>query len=265
MPQMTKYRPGVPCWVDASSADMPASAAFYTSLFGWTARDNGPEMGNYHSFLIDGKQVAGMGPAQSPDAPSAWCTFIATDDIDKTAALVGDAGGTVLLAPMEVPMLGHMMLAIDSAGSYFGVWQAIGHPGSELVNQANTPVWHECQTSDPKASQDFYSKVFGWTYEAAVEGGADYWTIIVDGRSVGGMIAMTGDAWKGIPSNWMTYFLVDDVDAMEAKVTELGGTVMHGATDMSAGRFCIAAGPEGAMFAMLTSSNVDDPNTGWNS
>ena len=37
MPAMTAYPPGTPCWVDLSTSDPAASAAFYTGLFGWTA------------------------------------------------------------------------------------------------------------------------------------------------------------------------------------------------------------------------------------
>ena len=38
MPAMTAYPPGTPCWVDLSTSDPAASAAFYTGLFGWTAQ-----------------------------------------------------------------------------------------------------------------------------------------------------------------------------------------------------------------------------------
>ena len=35
MAEMTSYDPGIPSWVDVSSRDLPATVAFYTSLFGW--------------------------------------------------------------------------------------------------------------------------------------------------------------------------------------------------------------------------------------
>jgi predicted enzyme related to lactoylglutathione lyase len=33
--------PGAPTWLDLGSNDVDASTAFYTSLFGWTARSAG--------------------------------------------------------------------------------------------------------------------------------------------------------------------------------------------------------------------------------
>ena len=35
MPAIGEYPPGTPCWVDLSTSEPKASAAFYTGLFGW--------------------------------------------------------------------------------------------------------------------------------------------------------------------------------------------------------------------------------------
>jgi predicted enzyme related to lactoylglutathione lyase len=35
MPEMTRYEPGTPSWVDVGSPDVEASKAFYGGLFGW--------------------------------------------------------------------------------------------------------------------------------------------------------------------------------------------------------------------------------------
>ena len=34
MPERSSYVAGTPCWVDVSSDDLDATAAFYTALFG---------------------------------------------------------------------------------------------------------------------------------------------------------------------------------------------------------------------------------------
>ena len=100
MPEMTSYVPGTPCWVDVSSDDIEATAAFYGSLFGWDAMVM-PDGGGYTMFLQDGKAVAAAGTSQSGAMP-AWSTYIATANADATAASVKHAGGTVTAEPFDV-------------------------------------------------------------------------------------------------------------------------------------------------------------------
>ena len=56
--------------------------------------------------------------------PSHWTTYIASDDVDDTAAKIRDAGGTVLMDPFDVFDAGRMTIAQDPTGATFGVWQA---------------------------------------------------------------------------------------------------------------------------------------------
>ncbi len=56
------FATGAPCWFDVTSPDIPATAAFYSELFGWKADDLGPEAGHYTILSQDGAPVAGKGP-----------------------------------------------------------------------------------------------------------------------------------------------------------------------------------------------------------
>ena len=47
------------------------------------------------------------------------------------------------------------------------------------------------------------------------------------------------------------YFVVSDTDATVAQITELGGSIMHPASDIEPGRFAIGVDPTGAMFSVL--------------
>ena len=80
------YAPATPCWTVLSSADPGASADFYGGLFGWTtaAADDGTT-----TFLLRDLAVAGL--AAAPGRPSAWLTYVSTEDIEATAGRVGDA------------------------------------------------------------------------------------------------------------------------------------------------------------------------------
>src|SRR3954468_21676069 len=100
---MPDYPPGTPLWVDLGSPDLDASLAFYRTLFGWTASEPGPpEAGGYRFFEQDGKMVAGLGPLMHEGQPPAWSNYVSVTDADATAAAARDAGGSVVVEPMDV-------------------------------------------------------------------------------------------------------------------------------------------------------------------
>uniref|UniRef100_UPI00313EB15B VOC family protein n=1 Tax=Nocardia farcinica TaxID=37329 RepID=UPI00313EB15B len=74
------FATGAPCWFDVTSPDIPATAAFYSELFGWKADDLGPEAGHYTILSQDGAPVAGIAPPPPPPRrppPPQWGAEIA--------------------------------------------------------------------------------------------------------------------------------------------------------------------------------------------
>jgi predicted enzyme related to lactoylglutathione lyase len=66
------------------------------------------------------------------------------------------------------------------------------------------------------------------------------------------MMAMPPDVAPEVPSHWMAYITVDDVDAASAKVTELGGKLLHGPQDIpTVGRFSVIQDPTGAVVGLI--------------
>ncbi|MNC98871.1 27 kDa antigen Cfp30B [compost metagenome] len=56
-----------------------------------------------------------------------------------------------------------------------------------------------------------------------------------------------------VPSFWLPYFLVTDVETSVAKATSLGAQVHFGPqTIPDGGRFAVLADPQGAAFAVFT-------------
>src|SRR5687768_13698264 len=156
MPEFTEYAAGTPCWVDVTSPELERSVAFYTKLFGWTAdRDPRPEAGGYTMFSKDGKLVAAASPPQQDGMPSFWSTYIASDDVDATAAKIREAGGSLMMEPFDVFEAGRMVVAQDPTGAAFGVWQAGAHHGAQLANEPGSFTWNECQTTDPATAAEF--------------------------------------------------------------------------------------------------------------
>ena len=245
MPEMTSYAPGTPCWADVSSDDPAAAAAFYSALFGWEAMEM-PDSGGYTMFFQDGKTVGAAGRNQSGDS-AMWSTYIATDDADATAAKIVEAGGAVIVEPMDVMDAGRMVFATDPQGVVFGVWQPGNHTGAQLVNEPCAYTWAELNTTDIDAAQAFYSTVFGWEPEE-MPGGDDFHYVMqkVEGRVVGGMMAI-GE----MPPCWGVYIAVEDADAAIAKAGELGGSTLRPATDTPYGRMALLSDPDGAVFSVI--------------
>ena len=247
---MTEYAAGTPCWVELTSKDADASAAFYGDLFGWTTAGGGEEFGGYRTFLDDGQSVAGLNP--QGDFP-VWLTYVATDDADATAEKAAAGGGTIVAAPFEVGPLGRMAVITDPAGAVFGIWQAREHKGAEKVNQPVSLVWNDLNTRDTEGAKAFYSAVFGWDpVDQDMGGGAPYTVWELGGRGIGGAVALPEQVPAEIPDRWVTWFAVVDRDAVVAKAGELGATVFEPALDVpGVGKMGVLADPQGAFFGVL--------------
>ena len=250
MVEMTSYEPGLPCWVDVSSRDLPATVAFYQALFSWDSFEP-PGGGGYTMFLQGGKQVAAAGPAMDPNAPEAWTTYVSVVDAEATAARVKGAGGSTLAGPFDVMTAGRMAVFMDDGGAVFSVWQPGDHIGAQIVNEPNSITWNELASSDIVKSEEFYGHVFGWTSETNQMGEMTYTEFKLDGRSIAGMLPLGPMHPPGTPPHWLVYFAVADADATIARTVELGGKSLSPAVDIPIGRFAVLADPRGAVFAVI--------------
>jgi uncharacterized protein len=259
MSQVHNYVPGTPSWIDLGSPDPAVSAEFYSEVFGWQVDepDADPQAGGYRMAKIRGLAAAGIGPAQDQSGPPWWTTYISVEDADATAKLVEEAGGQVLMAPFDVMSFGRMAVFADQAGAPFSVWQPRQHIGAEVVNEHGALTWNELHTRDVEASKSFYGKALGWVFsDVDMNLGFIYTMFKVDEEAeqgVGGFMPMSAaGAPEGVPQHWKVYFAVDDCDAVAAKVTELGGTVLIEPTDMpGVGRMAACQGPHGEEFSII--------------
>jgi predicted enzyme related to lactoylglutathione lyase len=248
----TAWPEGTPCWVDIGVPDIPAAREFYSALLGWEYTGGDPEFGGYLTATKNGENAAGMGPQQDPDDPPRWTTYFATDDAAATAAKIRDAGGTVLVEPMEVGPMGTMLIALDPQGLVFGAWQSGQHTGCRIYNESGALSWNEAMTADSSAARQFYTAVFGFTFdqlppEQGGEEGMDYTTFAKGANPLGGL----GGTQEGMPTGWLTCFGVDDADAAVATIESKGGKVTVPPMDTPFGRFAIVEDPWGAAFEVM--------------
>ncbi len=120
--------------------------------------------------------------------------------------------------------------------------------------------WFDLMTLDMGAAQAFYGAVVGWNV-AAFRDGYDMWST-AEGQTIGGSMRMPEElASSGVPPHWLGYVQVDDIEASTAQVTELGGSVMHGVTEIDqVGRFSVVADPHGAVLALFQPAEPGPPN-----
>jgi len=249
---MTHPTPGVPNWVDLGTADLHDATRFYTQLFGWEADVSGEEYGGYTTFRLDGRAAAGAGPLFGEGQPTAWSTYVATDDADEIAARVEAAGGKVLVAPFDVMYQGRMAAFLDQAGAPFSVWQPGTMKGADVFDVPGALTWNELTTRDVEGSAAFYGSVFGWVARESAMGDLPYIVWEHQGETIAGMQPMDGDDWPhDLPPHWMVYFAVGDCDEAAAHAQSLGGRVLRPPTSLPIGRYALLQDPQGGTFSIL--------------
>ncbi|MFI5667063.1 VOC family protein [Streptomyces sp. NPDC051704] len=260
------YQAGTPCWIDLMVPDQQAALDFYRDLFGWQGEIGPAETGGYSVCTLKGKPVAGIMRASNPDGtvpdpmpPTVWTTYLATDSIDSTLKSVTDAGGTVMMGPMDVMDLGRMAVVSDPTGAVVGLWQYGTFAGAGIVNEHGALIWNELSTGDVAAASAFYSAVLPMgTAKSQMPGAEEYTEFTVAGRAVGGMMDLASMP-TGVPPHWLPYFAVDDVDSVQAAAVRAGGAVKAPAFDMAAGRMAVLADPQGGTFAVIAATTAEQP------
>lgn len=92
------------------------------------------------------------------------------------------------------------------------------------VIAAGDPCWIDLMTAEPQKSMDFYSALFGWTYEVGdQEKYGGYTMAFKNGQAVAGI--MFNDGTSGYPDVWSTYLRVEDIAEATKSAADQGGAV----------------------------------------
>jgi predicted enzyme related to lactoylglutathione lyase len=111
-------------------------------------------------------------------------------------------------------------------------------------------VWHDLFTTDADKAQAFYTELLGWTTYVQDMGNGPYTMFQAGDKQFGG-IAPSGP-FGGMPSNWVSYISVDDVDATLDQIKSLGGSqLVEPFAVPTVGRMGFATDPEGSVFALF--------------
>lgn len=254
MSAVTTFTPGKPVWVDLAVPDVESARTFYEGLFGWEAVvPDDPQAGGYVLFRIAGRDAAGVAPVQGAGQPPAWSVYIGTADADETAKRVAAAGGTVVAPPFDVMDQGRMGVFQDPSGAFVSVWQATKMQGIQVTGEPGSFGWAELNSRGLESVKPFYKEVFGWDVKSTPmgEGLGDYTEWLRDGQSVAGGMEMSPMVPAEVPSYWLVYFSVADVDKAVETASALGARVLMPAAEYPGGRFAIFSDPQGAAFGVI--------------
>ncbi|TMD30387.1 MAG: VOC family protein [Chloroflexi bacterium] len=244
-----------PIWVDLSSSDAAGARDFYSKLFGWKIEVNpDPQYGGYAMAKLGGKDVAGIGPKQMAEAPSAWTVYISSPNVADGVKKAEAAGGKVIVAPMEVGPQGAMAIIADPSGAAVGLWQSKQMGGAQVMGEANSYGWAELNSRGVDKAKPFYKKLFGWGEKKSPMGQGqqgEYTEFLAGGESIAGGMEMNSMVPAEVPSYWLVYFNVPDVDATTKKAVQLGAKELLEPQEFPGGRFSILSDPQGASFGLL--------------
>lgn len=250
---------GAPFWYELTTdkGGLKAARDFYSKVLGWTINDSGMEGFDYHLAFSDEDMVAGIMemPEDVSDMPPFWMLYFAVDDADKAVERVKANGGRIHRDVQVIPGTGRFALQADPQGAAFGILEPEpmeddSTDSDAFKAQPGHAMWHELMSSDPKAGFKFYSDLFGWQASDAIEMGdmGVYQMFSHDGTDIGGM----QDQADAPRPCWLVYFGVNGVTEAMARITDNGGSVMHGPQEVPGGAFiAIAQDPQRAAFAVV--------------
>lgn len=260
MSERSEYNDGEFCWVDLATTDLDRAASFYGALIGWEFEPaevpEGVDIGGYGNFIFSGKRVAGMGELQQEGQPPAWSSYVKVSDVDASAAKVKEAGGGVIVGPMDIPGgPGRFAVCHDAESAFFSLWQPNQHQGAQLVNEIGSWSWSNLLSRDLDAAKRFYGAVFAWGVARNEEAPPDIFNWQVEGQrwpeGLGGVMRMPDEVPAEVPAYWEVYFLVEDLDRAIEMTTAGGGRLVVGPIDIPIARLASLIDPQGAAFSLM--------------
>jgi predicted enzyme related to lactoylglutathione lyase len=111
-------------WDELHTSDPDAAVDFYGEVFGWTAQTMEMGEGGTYTLFKRAGDVDVAGATRAPEgAPSAWVPYLATEEVDGTAARAKELGATVIQEPTDIPGMGRFAIVQDPGGAILGLWK----------------------------------------------------------------------------------------------------------------------------------------------
>ena len=247
---------GRPVWYELMTTDMKAAESFYRDVVGWKTSPMEGIGQPYTMFKRSGDQSTGGVMAKPPEvkAPPFWAMYIATPELEETAATLKRLGGKAHTEVMDIPKVGRFQMFMDPQGAAFYLFEPPADQPSrpEAAPEIGEASWHELMTTDWKAAMKFYQEAFGWQPSEKMDMGemGTYQMFNRPHGMIGGMMNKPPQM-ANVPPNWLIYFRVPDVDAAAERIKAKGGKILSGPMEVPGGdRVLSATDPQGAVFGL---------------
>ena len=122
-------------------------------------------------------------------------------------------------------------------------------------------VWFDLFTQDLQSAERFYGALFGWSFQDTASGGNKVKTIVKNGVPIANAVYLEPQADKKNTPRWLSYMSVENVDQASTLAEQNKGSIYMPPKDLPArGRVAVVIDPEGAIFAIVTTSEGDPPD-----
>lgn len=243
--------------VDLTTQNADLVRDFYSKVAGWTSVDLA--MDGYEDYIMMRNEefpVAGICHAKGPNAklPPRWLVYILVPDLDVSMAAVERQGGEIVSGPTFAGEEGQKFCVIrDIAGAYCALYSPPDPKPEEPPEQSLPGAidWRDICVPDAVALRDFYAEVAGWTFEPVqMDGYEDFNMFDSAGSPVAGICHVRGIN-AALPSDWLVYITVANLDEALVALKEAGGNVIAGPHDFDAVKYCVVRDIAGAPFSLF--------------
>ncbi len=121
-----------------------------------------------------------------------------------------------------------------------------------MTDKVGSIGWTDLTVDNAEEIRNFYSEVVGWKADPIDMGGYNDFNMTqpASGEAVAGVCHARGGN-TGLPTQWIMYVTVEDIESSADRCKQLGGKVLTGPTG-SAGkdRTCVIQDPAGAVIAL---------------
>jgi predicted enzyme related to lactoylglutathione lyase len=175
-------------------------------------------------------------------------------NVDETVAKVQRMDGRVYVPPTDIPTVGRFAIIADPFGASISAFTPAQPMTAHDRTKQGEFTWHELITTDGEKALHFYGEIFGWKKESEHDMGpmGKYLLYGQHGKWYGGIMTKTPDMAQ-VPTTFMYYVQVDDLDAALSRAKDRGAKVLVGPMEVPGGtRIVQLMDPQGAAFALHT-------------
>jgi len=154
----------------------------------------------------------------------------------------------IFLSRLRLSSLALLALLLSACNTIDNSTDYAGASGGTYA--AGSFIWHDLITHDMETARQFYSGLFGWTFEKTADReGQPYTLAKINGRYAAGILQLPRPTDGSSYSRWIGYMTVDNIDSALTMAHSSGGIVHSGSRDI--GELGKVAAIEDAQSAVL--------------